>query len=72
VLLGNGKCWQKRKAWSSTHGAYTIRQKKEGDLETREELASNLHWEGVNVTRKKQKTTKQQTKKKSKLDSQPY
>jgi len=58
MLLGNGKCWQrKRKEWSSTRGAYTIRQKKEGNLETREEFASRCNWEGVTVTRKKQKTT---------------
>ena len=58
--------------WNSTRGAYAVRQKKEGNLETREELASRCHWEGVTVTRKKQRTTKQQTEKNSKLDSQPY
>jgi hypothetical protein len=48
------------------------KKKKEGNFETCGEFASNCHWEGATVTRKKQKTTKQQTKKSSKLDSQPY
>jgi hypothetical protein len=58
--------------WSSTRGAYTIRPKKGGKLEIREGLASECHWEGLAVASKEQKTTKQQTKKKSELDSQPY
>jgi hypothetical protein len=41
---------------------WNIRQNKDGNLETREELASECHWKGVTVTRKKQKTRKKQTK----------
>jgi len=48
---------------------------KEGNLETREDLASEWHWEGATVTRKNQKNKKKKKKKKkknSKLDNQPY
>ena len=37
---------------------------KEGNLETREDLASEWHWEGATVTRKNQKNKKKKKKEK--------